>query len=98
MSNTPEVGRAVGEHWLLLVGVVTAVAAILGALKVGRSLIRSEINEGILLSLENGAGKRVEQIVRTAVHSALDDHRDRIDSRILELERMVLEIMSKTKN
>lgn len=95
-------GQIVADHWGLLVGIMGGAAALLGLLKVGRALVRSEINEGILLSLDNGAGKRVTEIVKTAVQEAMDAHpiNARVNAqhdRLLEIERAVLAIVAKSK-
>ena len=93
------VERGIAEHWALIGGLVGFVT---GILIVGRSikrLLREEISDGVLLSLQNGAGKEVHRVVHGAVTDAMTNHigecpmRARVDAqhdRLLVIEESAL--------
>ncbi len=90
---------------MLIIGAITGLAAVLGLLKLARAILRSEISEALILSLgdtKEGAGKRVQEIVRAAIQDTWDSNplRERVNAqhdRLMTLEKNVLDIVSKYK-
>ena len=88
-------GNTIVEHWTLLgmvVGFLVGLAAI--GYKAKR-LFRDEVHEGLVLSMNNGGGDLLKEIVHGAVTKALSrhevvcPHRDRIaklEERVRQME------------
>jgi hypothetical protein len=114
MSAPDPTGEAIGAHWVLISAIVGGVIGfgmlvrlIFLSLKAGREQLHEEINEGIMRSLANGLGKRIEASARAGVVAALADHqlncpwRDRVKDqgrRMLILERAILEAEAADKD
>ena len=79
-------GAAIAEHWQLLATLAMVVAGIYGAIRLMRKDLDDKIHDALLLSLSNGVGDRIRDIVRLAVTESLERHqvqcpvRDRVES------------------
>ena len=67
-------GEQIAEHWPLITGLMGAAFSGIGAYVAIKKMVRSEINDTVLLSLQNGLGERVREIVRLGVGDALRSH------------------------